>query len=84
MCRFKLPFSGTGDTLVSRAKAAIGRAGGAFTGNDANGSFQVKTPLGPVSGDYAIFDQEISIAVTKKPFLLSCSRIQNELSKVLR
>ncbi len=84
MCRFKLPFSGDSNALVNRAKTAIEKAGGAFNGNNANGSFQVKTPLGSVGGDYTIYDQEISIAVTKKPLLLSCSRIQNELSKVLR
>ena len=84
MCRFNFPFSGASDSLMSRAKTAIENAGGAFNGNETNGTFKVKTPLGNVGGEYGIVEQEISIYVSNKPFLLSCKRIEKELSKVMR
>ena len=84
MCRFNFPFSGASDSLMSRAKTAIENAGGAFNGNETNGTFQVKTPLGIVGGEYGIVEHEISIYVSNKPFLLSCKRIEKELSKVMR
>lgn len=84
MCQFNIPFSGQADSLLQRAKQEIERAGGFFTGDSAQGSFQAKTPIGSIEGSYQIFGQEISVAITKKPFLLSCSRIQKELSEVMQ
>jgi hypothetical protein len=83
MCQFNIPFSGDAESLMKRAKQEIERTGGALIGDAVQGDFQAKTPLGSVQGAYQIVGQEISLAITKKPFLLSCKRIQKELSEVM-
>jgi len=84
MCEFNIPFSGTAETLMSRAKQEIERAGGSFTGNDEQGNFQAKTPLGSIYGTYQVVQQEIALKIIKKPLLVSCKRIQKELNEVMR
>ena len=83
MCRFCIPFSGDPDSLMKRARQEIERAGGAFNGDSAQGGFQAKTPLGSIHGSYQITGQEISLEIIKKPFLLSCKRIEKELASVM-
>ncbi len=83
MCRFSIPFSGDPESLLKRARREIERAGGAFDGGSAQGSFQAKTPLGSIHGSYEVTGQEISLAIIKKPFILSCARIQKELAEVM-
>jgi len=52
-------------------------------GDETQGNFQVKTPLGSVGGKYAITGQEIMMHITKKPLLISCKRIEKELRDVM-
>lgn len=84
MCQFSIPFSGDPENLFKRANQEIEKSGGAFNGDSAQGSFEVKTPLGSIEGSYQISGQQISFAILKKPFLLSCSRIEKELMEVMR
>lgn len=83
MCQFSIPFSGDAESLMQRARQEIERAGGAFNGDSAQGGFQAKTPLGSIHGSYQVTGQEISLEIIKKPFLLSCKRIEKELSNVM-
>ena len=83
MCQFSIPFSGDPGSLVERARQEIERAGGAFNGDSTQGGFHVKTALGSIHGSYQVAGQEISLAIIKKPFLLSCKRIEKELSGVM-
>ena len=76
MCQFSIPFSGDPDSLIERA-------GGAFDGDSTQGGFHAKTAVGSIHGSYQVAGQEISLAIIKKPFLLSCKRIEKELSSVL-
>lgn len=84
MCKFTIPFSGDAESLIARAQRAIERAGGTFSGNAADGNFQGKTPLGAITGSYEVQGQTLALTITDKPFLLSCSRIEKELSSVMR
>ena len=84
MCQFNIPFSGELESLMRRARQEIERAGGAFNGDSTQGSFQAKTPIGSIHGSYEVAGQQISLAITKKPILLSCKRIQKELSQVMQ
>lgn len=83
MCQFTIPFSNSADILMNRAKQEIERAGGSFDGDGSRGSFQVKTAFGTIEGSYQIAGQEISMVIAKKPFLISCSRIEKELRGVM-
>ena len=84
MCQFNIPFTGSPDSLVQRARKEIQAAGGSFSGDESQGGFQAKTPLGSIQGTYRVLDQQIALAITKKPFLISCSRIQKQLEQVMR
>jgi hypothetical protein len=84
MCQFTFPITSTAESLVNRAQRAIEGAGGSFTGNSTEGNFKAQTPLGSIEGSYKVEGQQILLSVTKKPFLLSCSRIEKELSSVMR
>jgi hypothetical protein len=83
MCQFSLSFGGAADVLMQRARQEIERTGGSFSGDGTTGNFQARTPIGSIHGSYNISGQEIFLAITKKPFLLSCKRIQKELSEVM-
>jgi len=83
MCQFSLPFTGDPETLLRRARQEIQGAGGAFTGDSMQGTFQAKTPLGSIQGSYQIAGQQIFLSILKKPFLLSCRRIETELAGVM-
>jgi hypothetical protein len=79
MCEFSIPFSGDPESLMKRARQEIERAGGVFNGDFTQGNFEAKTPLGSIHGSYQIAGQEIFLAIIKKPFLLSCKRIEQAL-----
>lgn len=82
MCSFTLPFTGSAKSLVARAKKAVESAGGTFKGNTSKGSIEIKKPA-TVAGNYTISGQNLNVTITKKPFFISCSIIQSELSKLL-
>lgn len=83
MCQFIVPFSNSADLLMSKAKQEIQRAGGSFNGDGTQGSFRVKTALGTIGGSYQVAGQEILMVILKKPFLISCTRIEKELREVM-
>ncbi len=83
MCQFSIPFSGDPESLLKRARQEIENTGGAFNGDAAQGTFQARTPIGSIQGTYQISGQSISLTILKKPFLLSCNRIEKELSGVM-
>lgn len=77
-CQFTLPFSGSAQDFVNKARQKVQGAGGTFNGNTSNGSFSVPIPIvGSVEGNYQINGQQVSINITKKPFVISCSAIES-------
>ncbi|MCW3080905.1 hypothetical protein [Segetibacter sp.] len=84
MCQFSIPFSGDAESLIKRAKQEIEKVGGNLMGDGTQGSFEGKTPIGSIEGSYRVEGQQISFNITDKPFLLSCSRIEKELSAVMQ
>lgn len=82
-CNFNISFSRSPEELITKAKKGINGGGGAFNGDVTSGDFQMPTPLGAIEGSYTIYNSVIEIAVTGKPFFVSCKRIQEELQKQL-
>ncbi|KYF77644.1 hypothetical protein BE11_34755 [Sorangium cellulosum] len=80
---FSVPFSGSSQDIVSKAKDAIEKAGGKFSGNEGKGDFSVPTPAGTVKGTYAISAQSFSVDITDKPFLVPGSAIESQVRKFL-
>jgi hypothetical protein len=83
MCQFSIPFSSNAESLIARANQQIEKSGGSFTGDTSQGNFQGTTPIGSIVGSYQIEGQEIILSITKKPFLLSCGKIEKELRSVM-
>jgi hypothetical protein len=84
MCQFSLPIQGDPQSLLSRAESEILRTGGAFNGDAVQGTFRAKSPLGSIEGAYQVVGDQIALTISKKPFLLSCRKIEKELTGVMR
>jgi hypothetical protein len=84
MCQFNIAFSGDAESLIKRAKLEIQKAGGNLVGDATQGNFEGKTPIGAIEGSYRVEGQQISFNITDKPFFLSCSKIEKELTAVMQ
>lgn len=83
-CNISIDFNGNPDELIRSAEQAISGAGGSFSGSNSAGDFSINSPLGKVSGTYTVLGQSFNISITDKPFLVSCSRIEDELRKQIK
>ena len=83
-CNISIDFNGDPDQLIRSAEQAISGSGGSFYGNNAEGKFAINSPLGKVSGTYTVLGQSFNISIIDKPFLVSCSKIENELRKQIK
>ena len=82
-CNFSIDFKGSAEDLVAKMKKAIEDAGGTFSGDTQSGSFSVKTPVGKIAGTYTISGQTIHITITEKPWIVSCSKIEEAIKKYM-
>ena len=82
-CNFSISFVTTADSLIDQARSGITGANGIFNGDVNEGTFKVPTPLGNIEGIYTIQNSQINITIKDKPMLLSCKRIETELTKFL-
>ena len=82
-CNLSIPFSGSIEQFVVKAKDAITSAGGQFSGDAAGGEFSLKTFAGTISGSYDVSQSSLNIDISDKPMFVSCSMIEQELKKYL-
>jgi len=65
-------------------KSIIMGKGGSFEGNTERGSFEGKSVLGIIKGEYrSISHNEIEIIIDDKPFVMTYSAIESEIKKYL-
>ena len=83
MCNFSISFTGSAEDLITKAKTAVGNAGGNFSGDASQGTFSISTPAGKISGNYTVSGQNFSVTVSEKPFFVSCEMIETQLRKYL-
>ena len=83
-CNIAIDFNGESEELIRSAEQAISGAGGSFSGNNSEGKFAINSPLGKVSGTYTVIGQTFNISIVDKPFLVSCSKIEDELRKQIK
>ncbi len=63
--------------LLARVKTAIMSSGGSFEGNEEEGVFFGKTPLGFIKGEYCcIRENGITVTIMDKPFFVPYSVIE--------
>ena len=65
--------------LIGEIKTAIIDAGGSFNGSNEKGAFSGKTILGQIKGEYSVAEQNITIRIIKKPYLVPMSKITTEI-----
>lgn len=85
MASFNIDFPGTPQQFVVDANKAITSKGGIFKGTDQKGTFSLQTKIGRVEGNYEVLPQSVSptkvaITITKKPFIVPLSTIQEVIS----
>lgn len=80
---FSIPISGSADQFISKAKAAVEKAGGTLTGDNQAGSIAISTPVGSIKARYAILGGTATIYVDDKPFFLTIDKIRSTLTKYI-
>ncbi len=81
-CRFKIPFSGSAEQVLNRARTAVEGQGGTFSGSEASGEFQVSV-MGTIKGTYIVMGNELDITIDSKPMFVSCGMIESFLKSKL-
>ena len=77
-CNFSISFSGTAEQVYNKAKAAVEKQGGSFSGNADSGSFSINV-FGAISGSYSISGNQLNIVIEDKPMMIPCGAIENVL-----
>jgi hypothetical protein len=77
-CNFSIAFTGSPDGVFNKAKAAVEKQGGSFSGNNSGGNFSINV-FGTISGSYTISGQTLEISIEDKPMMIPCSAIENVL-----
>lgn len=86
MASFNIDYPGTSNQFVVSANSAIKNKGGIFDGNTNAGSFSLQTLIGPVKGTYQVISDpnspqtKVAITITRKPFIVPMSKIQEVIS----
>ena len=80
MCEFEIGFQGCPAAVLKRTKETIEGDGGSFNADDSRVLFSVRTPVGRVNGtcEWA-GPATIGVTITKKPFLVPCSVIKEQM-----
>jgi len=82
-CNFTIPFSGSAEAVLSKAKKSVESQGGTFTGDTNSGSFQVSIFGNAIIGSYTVAGTDLNIIIDEKPFLVPCSAIEGFLKNQL-
>ena len=81
-CKFKIPFTGSLEQSLNKARTAVEGQGGTFSGDETSGSFEVSV-MGTIKGSYTVLGNELDIVIDSKPLFVSCGMIEGFLkSKV--
>ena len=80
MATFTISFSGPTDEILTKARYAVMRSGGSFSGNASSGDFEGNG----VEGEYEVDGKEITITINKKPFFASWARIESAIQGFFR
>jgi hypothetical protein len=83
-CNLRVPFSGPPENLFKAVSRLATDNGGTISGDAYGGSFVAGTPVGDIAGTYRTEGNIALIAITKKPLIASCSRIEKEVLKFVQ
>ena len=69
--------------LMEKARTALEKNNGKLTGDEHEGTFDLPIVIGHIKGNYTIDENTFHLEITHKPLLVSCKRIETELTKHL-
>ena len=78
-CNFTIPFNGSPDEVLRKAKSTVQSQGGNFNGDTNGGNFNVSVFGNTIAGTYTVSGQNLDIIIESKPFLIPCSTIESFL-----
>ena len=78
-CTFTIPFTGSADIILEKAKKAVEKQNGNFSGDTNNGNFSVSFFGQEIVGGYTIAGNDLNIVIDNKPFMVPCSTIEGFL-----
>ena len=81
VCSFDIPFTGSAEDLLARARDSIKAQGGKFEGDVLKGSFSLPLLGSAVAGTYAVNINVAHFEISQKPFLVSCGQIESALKQ---
>ncbi len=82
-CNFKIPFTGSIEDTLNKAKSAVESQGGNFTRTETGGAFDVNILGNAIAGSYILHEQMLEMTILSKPFFIPCSTIESFLIKQL-
>jgi hypothetical protein len=82
-CAFSLHFDATAADLFAAARSSILEQGGTFVGSPQQGKASLPTDAGTVYWTFVVQGQNLKIQVTDKPWLVSCSDIQQQMAELV-
>lgn len=77
-CKFKIPFTGSLEQSLNKARTAVEGQGGIFSGDESSGNFEVSV-MGTIKGSYTVLGNELDIVIDSKPLFVSCGMIEGFL-----
>jgi hypothetical protein len=80
-CTFSIPFQGNSTEVLNKAKSAVEKQGGQFSGDDYSGNFDVSVFGNSIAGSYEVAEQQLHITIHNKPFIIPCNAIESFLTK---
>jgi hypothetical protein len=78
-CTFTIPFSGSSDEVLDKAKRAVEKQSGNFSGDTSQGNFSVSFFGQEIIGGYTVSGSDLNIVIDSKPFMVPCSAIESFL-----
>lgn len=83
-CDFSIPFTGSPEEVLAKAKNTVQSQGGNFTGDTNNGDFTVSVFGNKIVGNYTVSGNILNISITDKPFMVPCNAIEGFLKGQLK
>ena len=83
VCNFFIPIPGEPAETLNKAKAAIEKQDGHFTGDDESGNFDVTVMGNTIAGSYTSDGKELAIIIDTKPFFIPCEMVESFLKTKL-
>lgn len=78
-CTFTIPFTGDTAPILAKAKNAVEKQNGVFTGDENSGNFSVSFFGQEIVGGYTVTGSDLNIVINDKPFMVPCSAIEGFL-----